>query len=75
MLVRISVDMSKGLHSAYTLHGKHLQSPYLLAQFKHSRVDCPQSTASVVTCVGVWVVTEWLVSCLVPSNLQVITKS
>ena len=27
----------------------------------------------VVTCVGAWVVTEWLVSCL--GNSQVITKS
>ena len=66
--------MSKALHSAYTLHGKTLKNillTYTLTQFKDSRL--PPSTASVVTCVGVWVVTEWSVSCL--SNSQVITKS
>ena len=41
-----------------------------LTQFK-DKVDYPLSTAAVVTCVGVWVVTEW--SGL--SNSQVITNS
>ena len=37
------VDMSKALHSAYTLHGKALTNTlltYTLTQFK-DRVDCP----------------------------------
>ena len=33
----------------------------------------PYQLLPVVTCVGVWVVTEWLVSCL--GNSQVIPKS
>ena len=33
----------------------------------------PYQLLPVVTCVGVWVVTEWSVSCL--GNLQVIPKS
>ena len=63
--------MSKALHFTWESTYKHLTYLHTYTVQRQSRL--PPSTAYVVTCVGVWVVTEWSVSCL--SNSQVITKS